>query len=124
MASSLSASCICLGLLTLAISTETPCCNIGVTTMKMMRSTNITSTIGVTLMSEVTFAASFRFANDMEFCLLRMLAVADSKLAGGVPGVPARHSIAQQLMGAASAYPIRTGACSGLGPAHAPALQE
>jgi hypothetical protein len=58
-------------------------------------------------MSEVTFAASFRFANDMEFSLLRTLAVADPKLAGGVPDVPARldgrdarPSIAQQLMGA------------------------
>jgi hypothetical protein len=37
----------------------------------MISSTNITSTIGVTLMSEVTFAASFRFANAIEFCLLR-----------------------------------------------------
>jgi len=43
----------------------------------------------------------------MEFCLLRMLALADPKLAGGVPDVPARldrrdarPSIAQQLMGA------------------------
>jgi len=43
----------------------------------------------------------------MEFSLLRTLAVADPKLAGGVPGVPARldgqdarPSIAQQLMGA------------------------
>jgi hypothetical protein len=37
----------------------------------MMSSTSITSTIGVTLMSEVTLAASFRFANAIEFCLLR-----------------------------------------------------
>jgi len=43
----------------------------------------------------------------MDFCLLRMLAVADPKLAGEVPGVPAqldgrdaRPSIAQQLIGA------------------------
>jgi len=43
----------------------------------------------------------------MEFCLLRMLAVADPKLAGGMLGVPARldgrdarPSIPQQLMGA------------------------
>jgi hypothetical protein len=35
----------------------------GVTTMKMINSTNITSTIGVTLMSELTFAPSSRFAN-------------------------------------------------------------
>ena len=42
----------------------------GVTTMKMISSTSITSTIGVTLMSELTFAPSFRFANAMEFRLL------------------------------------------------------
>src|SRR6266851_8922786 len=55
------------GIIDLAMSTGVPCCNIGVTTMKMISSTSITSTIGVTLMSEVTLAASFRFANAMEF---------------------------------------------------------
>jgi hypothetical protein len=45
--------------------------------MKMMSNTSITSTIGVTLMSEVTFAASFRFAKDMEFSLLHTLAQTD-----------------------------------------------
>jgi hypothetical protein len=35
----------------------------GVITMKMINSTNITSTMGVTLMSEFTLAPSFRFAN-------------------------------------------------------------
>src|SRR5438105_49894 len=35
-------------------STSTPCCNIGVTTMKMMSSTRQTSTRGVTLMSPLT----------------------------------------------------------------------
>jgi hypothetical protein len=37
----------------------------GVITMKMISKTNITSTIGVTLMSEFTFAPSFRFDNDI-----------------------------------------------------------
>ena len=62
-ASSLSASGICSGLLTLAMSTLMPFCNMGVTTMKMISRTSITSTMGVTLMSELTFAPSFRFAN-------------------------------------------------------------
>src|SRR5271165_5638776 len=35
----------------------------GVTTMKMISRTSITSTMGVTLISELTFAPSFRFAN-------------------------------------------------------------
>src|SRR3984893_2033945 len=120
-ASSLSASCMSVGLLTLAISTGTPCCNMGVTTMKMMSSTSITSTIGVTLMSEVTFAASFRFANDMEFRLLRALAVADAKLAGGVPDVPARLDGRTPVPPSLSNSWVQP---SALGPAHAPALQE
>src|SRR6266705_2436283 len=33
--------------------TVMPCCNIGVTTMKIIRRTNIMSTIGVTLISDV-----------------------------------------------------------------------
>jgi hypothetical protein len=37
----------------------------GVTTMKIISNTSITSTIGVTLMSELTFEPSFRFANAM-----------------------------------------------------------
>src|SRR5579864_8389463 len=60
-ASSLSASGICSGLFTFAMSTLIPFCNMGVTTMKMISRTSITSTMGVTLISEVTFAPSFRF---------------------------------------------------------------
>ena len=45
------------------MSTLIPFCNMGVTTMKMISNTSITSTIGVTLMSELTFAPSFLFAN-------------------------------------------------------------
>src|SRR5579864_1140511 len=60
-ASSLSASGICSGLFTFAMSTLMPFCNMGVTTMKMISRTSITSTMGVTLISEVTFAPSFRF---------------------------------------------------------------
>src|SRR4051812_25151170 len=43
-----------IGLRVFAISTGAPFCNIGVTTMKMIRRTSITSAIGVTLISEVT----------------------------------------------------------------------
>src|SRR4029079_14570424 len=53
-ASSRSASFISIGFFVLASSTLTPFCNIGVTTMKMIRRTSITSAIGVTLISEVT----------------------------------------------------------------------
>src|ERR1035438_1979632 len=51
MASLLSAACIAMGFLVLAISTETPFDNMGVMTMKMISMTSITSTMGVTLMS-------------------------------------------------------------------------
>jgi len=47
------------GLFTCARSTETSFCNIGVITMKMISSTSMTSTIGVTLMSELTSAILF-----------------------------------------------------------------
>ena len=62
-ASSLSASCIGVGLFTLAMSTLMPFCNMGVTTMKMISRTSITSTMGVTLISELTFDPSSLFAN-------------------------------------------------------------
>src|SRR5271157_4680329 len=68
--SSLSASGMGVGLFTLAMSTLTPCCNMGVMTMKMMSSTSITSTMGVTLMLELTFLPSSRFANAIAFNLL------------------------------------------------------
>ena len=48
------------GLFTLAMSTLTPFCNMGVMTMKMISSTSITSTMGVTLMLELTLTPSFR----------------------------------------------------------------
>src|SRR5579863_2193257 len=51
-ASSLSASFISRVLAALAIFTLVPCCNIGVITMKMIKSTSMTSTMGVTLISE------------------------------------------------------------------------
>src|SRR5215467_5459128 len=54
MESSRSASFMSTGFLVLASSTLWPFCNIGVTTMKMIRRTSITSAIGVTLMSAVT----------------------------------------------------------------------
>src|ERR1022692_484796 len=51
MASLLSAACMVTGFTVFTISTLMPFDNIGVMTMKMMSSTNITSTMGVTLMS-------------------------------------------------------------------------
>jgi hypothetical protein len=39
----------------------------GVTTMKMISNTNITSTMGVTLMSELTFDPSSRFASAIDY---------------------------------------------------------
>src|ERR1019366_9173740 len=65
-ASSLSASGIISGLFTFAISTLTPFCNMGVITMKMINNTSITSTMGVTLMSELTLAPSLRTDIAME----------------------------------------------------------
>src|SRR3954465_556652 len=62
MESSLAASGICSGLFTFAKSTVTSFCSMGVMTMKMISRTNITSTIGVTLMLELTFAPSSRIA--------------------------------------------------------------
>ena len=59
------------GLFTFARSTLTPFCNMGVITMKMINNTSITSTMGVTLMSELTLAPSFRNANAINFFLLR-----------------------------------------------------
>ena len=45
------------------MSTLTPFCNMGVMTMKMISSTSITSTMGVTLMFELTLTPSFRIAS-------------------------------------------------------------
>src|SRR5579863_5561101 len=62
MASSLSASGMAVGLITVARSMDTLFCNIGVMTMKMISSTSITSTMGVTLMLELTLLPSLRTA--------------------------------------------------------------
>src|SRR6266568_4769257 len=59
--SSLSASGILIGLSVFARVTLTPFWSIGVITMKMINNTSITSTIGVTLMSELTPATFFFF---------------------------------------------------------------
>src|SRR5947209_13595659 len=58
-ASSLSASLIVTGLRVLAISTLTPFDSRGVMTMKIISTTSITSTIGVTLISETGGGAFF-----------------------------------------------------------------
>src|SRR5271155_5426920 len=57
MASSLSAFCIAMAFLVLAFSTCAPFVNMGVMTMKMISSTSMTSTIGVTLISLTTGGA-------------------------------------------------------------------
>src|ERR1700691_5587610 len=106
------------------MSTETFFCNMGVSTMKMIRSTSITSTMGVTLISEVTLAASFRFANDIEFCLLRALAQPRTAM------TTMRKIWRRRDTGASSATHLLRSSLPllffafGLGPAHAPALQE
>src|SRR5579862_2569785 len=51
MASVLSAACMAIGFLVFTISTLTPLVSMGVITMKMISSTSITSTMGVTLIS-------------------------------------------------------------------------
>src|ERR1017187_3300225 len=60
MASSLSASGMLVVLSTLAISICTLCWSMGVITMKMMSSTSMTSTMGVTLIFELTLPPSLR----------------------------------------------------------------
>src|ERR1700749_2650118 len=67
IASSLSASGIAVGFSAVAMSICTLFCSIGVMTMKMMSSTSITSTIGVTLMLELTFLPSSRTVIPMEW---------------------------------------------------------
>src|SRR5882757_1409715 len=96
-ASSLSASCIGVGLFTLAMSTLMPFCNMGVITMKMISSTNITSTIGVTLMSELTLAPSFRLANAIDFSVEQLPAASYQ--------LPAKPRAVQTHWGTESAPP-------------------
>src|SRR6516162_6256949 len=52
MASLLSAACIAMGFLVLTMLTWMPLVNMGVMTMKMISRTSMTSTMGVTLISE------------------------------------------------------------------------
>src|ERR1700722_10994110 len=59
IASSLSAACMVMGFLVFTRSTLTPLVSMGVMTMKMMSSTSITSTMGVTLMSATGGGAFF-----------------------------------------------------------------
>src|SRR4051812_42584984 len=86
----------------------------GVTTMKMISNTSITSTIGVTLMSELTFAPSFRTFNAIEFPFPP--ASLHQSPGGGGAGAP--H------WGARPGNSVGDCPLCGLGPAHAPALQE
>src|SRR5260370_853956 len=94
----------------------------GVITMKMISSTSNTSTIGVTLMSEVTLAASFRFANAMEFVsCVRLPQRGDHLMLLLLPKICSVESQARRPSLHRSNSWVRTAA---LGPAHAPALQE
>src|SRR5205807_5771291 len=64
-ASVLSAACMEMGFFVRTISTLTPLVNMGVMTMKMMSITNITSTMGVTLISATGGGAECFIINDM-----------------------------------------------------------
>src|SRR6266481_4139013 len=115
-ASSLSASGMGAGLFTLAMSTGWPCCNMGVTTMKMISNTSITSTMGVTLMSELTFAPSFltEIAIEASFPVSPLRSTRRPDVGGaGAPAGDARPA-------------THAGDCClrGLRPAHATAIQE
>src|SRR5271156_6425326 len=92
------------GLFTLAMSTLMPFCNMGVITMKMINNTSITSTIGVTLMSEFTLAPSFRFANAITDISQEQWPVVSGQLPQnpppgmGTPGAGKVPGAGQQLM--------------------------
>src|SRR6266849_4037791 len=129
-ASSLSASGMDSGLLTFAMSTLTPCCNIGVITMKMINSTSITSTMGVTLMLEFTLTPSFRFANAISSHLLGGLLLPPEPRtilsvscfesgAGPFARRPISNSEVVALPYSNAAVKLKS-----LGAAHSPALQE
>src|SRR5271157_3523182 len=82
------------------MSTLTPCCNMGVITMKTMSSTSITSTMGVTLMLELTLAPSLRTAIAIEFNLLPA-GLAPKALDRQLPvDAPLLQEIVDQLAGA------------------------
>src|SRR5664280_2613684 len=99
--SSLSASGMGVGLLTLAISTLTPFCNMGVMTMKMMSNTSITSTMGVTLMLELTFLPSARTDIAITFNLLETGASANGFTLSSSPANRAAfEEVVDQLAGA------------------------
>src|SRR5438270_5465262 len=86
----------------------------GVTTMKMISNTSITSTIGVTLMSELTFAPSFRTFNAIEFPFPPCFA----------PPIAAKWRSRRPALGRPPGNSVGDCPLWGLGPAHAPALQE
>ena len=73
------------GLFTLAMSTLWPFCNMGVMTMKMISSTSITSTMGVTLMLELTLMPSFRNASAIEVQPPRRLETVSQLTAPSLP---------------------------------------
>src|SRR5919204_3442010 len=88
-----------MGLLVFAKSTLRPFCSMGVMTMKIISSTSITSTMGVTLMLELTFFPSSRTAIAISIHLSARGACGTCK--GGRPGAVLRDansdSVAQNI---------------------------
>src|SRR5271154_4777556 len=94
----------------------------GVITMKMISNTSITSTMGVTLMSELTLAPSFLLLSDI-ICSPARSGPHRSHLRlirplGGQDSAPKR------LSGASQQLTVENQPCSGLGPANSPLLEE
>src|SRR6266700_4732340 len=119
-ASSLSASFIVSGLLTFARSTGIPFCNIGVITMKMISNTSMTSTMGVTLMFELTFAPSF-------LMLIAIILLLRRRVRRNQAPNPATQHDSISRRGGCPHPPARTRASGptwAVLPAHSSALQE
>src|SRR5580692_4001696 len=95
------------------MSTLMPFCNMGVITMKMISSTSITSTMGVTLMSELTLAPTFLFASAIDESP-EQWPVASGRKTLRKPCAELNFSAGQQL--------VRTN--QQLGPANVATLQE
>src|SRR4029077_1897069 len=121
-ASSLSASAMGVGLLTWAMSTLIPCCNMGVTTMKIISNTSITSTMGVTLISELILAPSFRFAKAITY-FLPLLSRLDRRAGTGrLESGGRRRGLSPTPEG--NSFVLRRSSSGQLGPSNVAPLQE
>src|ERR1700741_3014948 len=74
-------------------------CNIGVMTMKMISSTSITSTMGVTLMFEFTLLPSSRFAKAIRLPCKRCASAAADALTPALLAVTALQEVVHQFAG-------------------------